>query len=379
MNDNNKSSQDVEFDFNNPKATEKIVDPSMIRSGAPANLTMIKISVVGFLGLISLGYFFLGSAPKKIEPKALPPVLQNLKQEQHISLLAHPREADRNTNLPLKNLPADPIPVPDVHAQDTYETHDAHESNSSTEHQEPKPEVTISQPSQKILEEQVLQKKSQTQITDPTKEPVSIRGPNSQKENIQNPSALPSQDSVDTTIIAPSSTVPTPERSVPKNDDYIVLSQKIEDSNYDLKILIGTQSEKFDAAHNTLQEGFKKYAAATMLRLDQLAKDQATIAHSLQILSQKIQENDDQLKRIDKFVQAEMIPFAESAAGLSLDPSTPKYVVHAIIPGRAWLRDPQNKIISITEGQEIDGYGKVLTIDPKLGTVILSSGQVLRY
>ncbi len=66
-----------------------------------------------------------------------------------------------------------------------------------------------------------------------------------------------------------------------------------------------------------------------------------------------------------------------------VEKSAPKFVnptltVHAIIPGRAWLKNRDGQIMTVTEGDSVEGYGKVLAIDAPSGQVLTSSGVVLR-
>lgn len=56
----------------------------------------------------------------------------------------------------------------------------------------------------------------------------------------------------------------------------------------------------------------------------------------------------------------------------------PTISVHAIIPGRAWLKTKDGKTLSVTEGDVLNEYGKVLKIDPISGTVSTTSGTTLR-
>lgn len=58
--------------------------------------------------------------------------------------------------------------------------------------------------------------------------------------------------------------------------------------------------------------------------------------------------------------------------------TSPKMVVHAIIPGRAWIKTQDGHVMTITEGDNLDTYGKVLVIDASTGVVITSSGVTLR-
>lgn len=58
--------------------------------------------------------------------------------------------------------------------------------------------------------------------------------------------------------------------------------------------------------------------------------------------------------------------------------AAPTMSLHAIIPGRAWLRSDDGQITSVTEGDTVGRYGKVLRIDANEGVVVTSSGVVLR-
>jgi hypothetical protein len=58
--------------------------------------------------------------------------------------------------------------------------------------------------------------------------------------------------------------------------------------------------------------------------------------------------------------------------------NSPEYVVHAVIPGRAWLKSSSGQIITVTEGDLLGDYGKIAFIDPTSNIVRTSSGVVFR-
>ncbi|MEY3183092.1 MAG: hypothetical protein RLZ35_1077 [Pseudomonadota bacterium] len=58
--------------------------------------------------------------------------------------------------------------------------------------------------------------------------------------------------------------------------------------------------------------------------------------------------------------------------------SQPAYVVHAIIPGRAWLKGNNGQITTVTEGDTLGDYGKVLVIDAASGMVLTSAGSTFQ-
>lgn len=55
-----------------------------------------------------------------------------------------------------------------------------------------------------------------------------------------------------------------------------------------------------------------------------------------------------------------------------------EYILHAVIPGRAWLKNVKGQIITVTEGEAIGNYGKVLVIDAANGVVLTSTGVTFR-
>lgn len=56
----------------------------------------------------------------------------------------------------------------------------------------------------------------------------------------------------------------------------------------------------------------------------------------------------------------------------------PEYVVHAILPGRAWLKSSKGQIVTVSEGDVLGDYGKILVVDSKDGIVLTSSGISFR-
>lgn len=55
------------------------------------------------------------------------------------------------------------------------------------------------------------------------------------------------------------------------------------------------------------------------------------------------------------------------------------YYVKAIIPGRAWLRAANGATLTVSEGSQIPGYGRVKIIDPHRGMISTSSGRSIKF
>lgn len=108
--------------------------------------------------------------------------------------------------------------------------------------------------------------------------------------------------------------------------------------------------------------------------MSKMQTDLATLNASVQELSNQLKtfqeerEKQQQAKAASKKHSTQ--PKAES--------SNPTLSVYAIIPGRAWLRSANGKTITVTEGDAVGEYGKVLKIDAGNGVVVTSSGVSLR-
>lgn len=72
------------------------------------------------------------------------------------------------------------------------------------------------------------------------------------------------------------------------------------------------------------------------------------------------------------------VKFTSKKQTQPINNSTPNYTVHAIIPGRAWLKSSSGQIITVTEGDKIGDYGTVAVIDSANGLVRTSSGIILK-
>mgnify|MGYP001178860183 CR=1 FL=1 len=58
---------------------------------------------------------------------------------------------------------------------------------------------------------------------------------------------------------------------------------------------------------------------------------------------------------------------------------TIRYVLHAIIPGRAWIEGPDRILHTVAKGDQLPGYGRVLSIDSSQGIIKTSSGIKISY
>lgn len=343
MNDNKKSSQDFEFDFNNPKSTDKIVDQSMIKNRNSVDPDKMKGGAIGLFAFIVLGYYFFGSSVKK---EVLPDHQANVVE----AISKMPQDAANNASKGVvASLMEEGAVQPLVATQQPEASPEALKGS-----------VPVAPP---IVIEKAIEAPVENTIEAPVEKSVAMPSATATTNNTTQHDAI---EPVDIALNA------TPVV------DLSLITQKLDQHKKELQKIIAQQADKSDAMQNNFIIEMRKYNAATTKQLDRLEKEQAALLQTVQQIAGNLGANDAQLKKIEQFINAEIAEFAQPM-GMTPAPIAPKYVVHAIIPGRAWLRDPQQRITSITEGQLIEGYGTVLTIDPKMGTVILSSGQVLRY
>lgn len=72
------------------------------------------------------------------------------------------------------------------------------------------------------------------------------------------------------------------------------------------------------------------------------------------------------------------VKFTNKKQTESITANAPSYTVHAIIPGRAWLKSSGGQIITVREGDKVGDYGTVAVIDAGNGLVRTSSGITFR-
>lgn len=85
---------------------------------------------------------------------------------------------------------------------------------------------------------------------------------------------------------------------------------------------------------------------------------------------------------VKKVIAAEDLDIASKSQVAQARPTltykAPEYVVHAIIPGRAWLKSASGQIITVAEGDVVGDYGTVAVIDAANNLVRTSSGVAFR-
>ncbi|MGE3320064.1 MAG: hypothetical protein AB7I18_12290 [Candidatus Berkiella sp.] len=143
------------------------------------------------------------------------------------------------------------------------------------------------------------------------------------------------------------------------------LQKKLEEQDNALKARITALEGQLTAANQN--------AAQTNAGIDKLQNDLASLNTAVQELGSQIRVfQEEREKQLQKAAAKKQPPRKV------IESANPNLSVYAIIPGRAWLRSSNGKTITVTEGDSVGEYGKVLKIDAGNGVVVTSSGVSLR-
>lgn len=127
-------------------------------------------------------------------------------------------------------------------------------------------------------------------------------------------------------------------------------------------------------------------AALSDLQTEQ-AKDKARI----QTLETQLSTMADQFTNLNKKLQGSLVALEKQITALNEarlrqqhaevlnKKAQEEYTIQAIIPGRAWLKTREGKMITVTQGDTIPGYGTVTDIDVENGLVRTGLGAVFTY
>ena len=160
---------------------------------------------------------------------------------------------------------------------------------------------------------------------------------------------------------------------------------------------MGTGNPAIDNASNQMAAQINQISAAQQARADQqiaaYAAESQQLKDQLATLNSRVALMEQRLTTLVQALSqgagspAAPMPLttdpmaAQPAAALpppvtaAVEPSGPPprvpYNVQAIIPGRAWLRSNTGDTITVAEGDELKGVGRVTKIDPYDGVVVI--------
>jgi chromosome segregation ATPase len=109
--------------------------------------------------------------------------------------------------------------------------------------------------------------------------------------------------------------------------------------------------------------------------LQNLSSEIAAVNNSIKALRKSLTSEDYLYDDAKNATDANLIAQSKRA---KINTSGPMYSIHAIIPGRVWLKDKEGVITSYMEGDILSDRGKIVVIDPMNYVVMTSTGEVYR-
>lgn len=159
---------------------------------------------------------------------------------------------------------------------------------------------------------------------------------------------------------------PTPEQEI---------MTKVEKRFEEEKKLLDQRMHALETSINALSENGTN-TNRTIGQLQQDLRALTGIIRNMEAQSRNRAEAEEKARRAAEAAKAAKLKKKEGPGPEAF--ANPTLTVYAIIPGRAWLRTPANKTITVSEGDPVGEYGKVVKIDAVNGTVVTSSGITLR-
>lgn len=98
-----------------------------------------------------------------------------------------------------------------------------------------------------------------------------------------------------------------------------------------------------------------------------------SVSQTMLVLNERLERQSQQMARMRTLKSQASRPKTKAAVKQTV------YYIQAVIPGRAWLKSDEGKVLTVNRGTEVPGYGAVRGINPKLGRIYTSSGRVIRY
>lgn len=119
-------------------------------------------------------------------------------------------------------------------------------------------------------------------------------------------------------------------------------------------------------------------SAHTYKGIDSLQQDVHNLSNAVKILTEQIRSLKQPPKPATKPKESAPSKPKKKHQTPASSEAIPSLCVYAIIPGRAWLKTTSGKTITVSEGDTIAEFGRVLKIDAGNALVVTSSGVIIR-
>lgn len=111
--------------------------------------------------------------------------------------------------------------------------------------------------------------------------------------------------------------------------------------------------------------------------IDRKISDLSDLQLQIQILNREVNSLKSDVVQQSQIVGQSQAQINQNMVEL-LDQHAPKMYVQAAIPGRAWLRSETGQLLTVIPGDEVAGFGRVMSIDAQTGTVVMSTRAVFK-
>ena len=149
----------------------------------------------------------------------------------------------------------------------------------------------------------------------------------------------------------------------------------------ELKQTISSISQEITDNVNTIKQLEKRLVDITS-HLDKINQNTSAMDSRILGIIESVDSLTQDLGNVRRIIREEDLDLTlsaqKSATEKPITYQAPMYVIHAIIPGRAWLKSSTGQIITVAEGDTLGDYGTVAVIDASNNIVRTSSGVSFR-
>ena len=226
------------------------------------------------------------------------------------------------------------------------------------------------------------------EITSPP--PEQVAQPQVLEEETAPFAQLPVQESLDQQLDAIEQPLPPPLVVVKEEKSSAQIDRVVSETKEDFEKSVGSLKKEIDSitkSNSTKINEIEKDLQLTAGKIVNVDRNLGLIQQDISQLTQVVKALTEQVAELQAARQAIKADAADRArrSGQAAAGSTQKaphvsqtMTIHAIIPGRAWIRTQDGKTLSVAEGDMLGQFGKVLKIDAATGSVLTSSGATIR-
>ena len=206
----------------------------------------------------------------------------------------------------------------------------------------------------------------------------SIPPENNSLPNISGQQAISSSNTENNVPVMGFQKIISNNQTLPTNQQ-INYNYKIQENMQELKTIVANITEELTANVNQIKE-LQNNLRDISRSISNVSNSVSGVDSKILNLTNTVDNLSMDVKNVKKYMQEEDLDLTANLKPSEPDlfSNSPEYVVHAVIPGRAWLKSSSGQIITVTEGDALGDYGKIALIDAANNIVRTSSGVVFR-